>query len=151
PADAWAMIPTLAGLYVDGVNKSALQKAKIPTLGGVDMYHTAAVVTHTVGPQGGSPQVDATVPQNTTYDASGATNSQNLATKGWTAAAAARLKRGDVFVITGVYAVNPMTKQVLPYQQQFVVNADFNSLADGTGAVNISPAIITSGPYQTVS
>ena len=46
--------------------------------------------------------------------------------------------------------MNPVTRQVLPYLQQFVVNAPVTAtgLAD---AVTISPAIIISGQYQTVS
>jgi hypothetical protein len=52
-----------------------------------------------------------------------------------------------------VFAVNPITKATLPFLQQFVVNADANSDGTGTGVstLSISPAIITSGAFQTVS
>jgi hypothetical protein len=74
-----------------------------------------------------------------------------LITDGWTAAAASRVKQGDIFTIAGVFAVNPMSKQTMPYLQQFVVNADGSSDGSGNLTLNISPAIITSGAYQTVS
>ncbi|MDQ2079484.1 P22 phage major capsid protein family protein [Xanthobacteraceae bacterium Astr-EGSB] len=147
PADNWALIPNLAGSFINDVNKSALQKAKLPLIGNIDMYGTQSVQGHTVGPLGGTPLVNG-ANQNVTYDG---TNAQSLITDGWTAAAANRLKRGDVFNIAGVYAVNPVSKQVLPYLQQFVVNADVDSSAGGALTANISPAIITSGAYQTVS
>ena len=56
-----------------------------------------------------------------------------------------------MFTIATVFAVNPVTKVTLPYLQQFVVRAD--AVADGTGnmTISISPPIITSGAFQTVS
>jgi hypothetical protein len=35
------------------------------------------------------------------------------------------LRRGDVFTIAGRYAWNPITRQPLPYLQQFVATEDF--------------------------
>jgi hypothetical protein len=47
--------------------------------------------------------------------------------------------------------VNPQSRQANSSLQQFVVTAD--AVADGAGAVTlaISPSIIASGPFQTVS
>jgi len=55
-----------------------------------------------------------------------------------------------VFTVAGVYAVNPQNYQSTGQLQQFVVTAD---ISDTTGAMTIpiSPAIITSGPFQTVT
>jgi hypothetical protein len=87
----------------------------------------------TVGALGGTPLVNGTVTNGTT----------TLPTRGWTAAAAARLNAGDVFTIAGVYAINPQSRQIVAgVLQQFVVTAAFSSLADGTGTVSISPALI---------
>jgi hypothetical protein len=148
PADQYALAGAFtSNMFVQGIAKSAVEKAKLPMIAGVDAYSTQNVQTHTVGPLGGTPLVNG-ANQNVTYDG---TNAQSLITDGWTAAAASRVKAGDVFTLSGVFAVNPVTKAVLPYLQQFVVNTDGSS--DGTGALtlNISPAIITSGAYQTVS
>lgn len=64
--------------------------------------------------------------------------------------------KGDVFTIAGVFAVNHVTKQVLPYLRQFTVLAA--AVADGTGnaTLQISPAIIApaafpNGAFTTVS
>lgn len=147
PADKWGLLGALTGSFVQGVNKDALTKAKLPMVGNVDLYETQSVKTHTVGPLGGTPLVNG-ANQNVTYDG---TNAQSLITDGWTAAAASRLKKGDVFTIAGVFSVNPVTHDVMPYLQQFVVNADVSSDVSGNLTANISPAIITSGAYQTVS
>lgn len=98
------------------------------------------VNVHTVGPLGGTPLVNGANQTGST-----------LATKGWTAAAAARLKKGDVFTLAGVYAVNPQNRQSTGILRQFVVTENFSSAADGTGAVSIYPAIVTSGAKQTVT
>src|SRR6185312_6448431 len=149
PADQYALAGAFtSSMFVQSVAKNALEKAKLPPLANVDCYSTQNVQTHTVGVATGTPLVDG-ASQNVTYDG---TNSQSLVTKGWTNSITGILKAGDVFTLAGVYAVNPVTKAVLPYLQQFVVTADANSGAStGPATLTISPAIIVSGAYQTVS
>ena len=60
---------------------------------------------------------------------------------------AGTFKVGDTFTIGGVFSVNPMSKQSTGQLKQFVVTANANNPT----ALNISPAIVTSGPYQNVS
>ncbi len=98
------------------------------------------IATHTVGALGGTPLVNGA-----------SQTGSSLVTDGWTAAAANRLKQGDVFTIAGVYAVNTMSKQSTGALQQFTVTADTASDASGNATVPISPAIVASGPYQNVS
>ena len=98
------------------------------------------VPRHTVGPLGGAPVVGAA---NQT--------GSSLAVTGFTAAAALRLNWGDTFTLTGVYGVNPVSRQSTGALQQFVVKADTFSAADGSAAIPIDPPIITAGPYQTVT
>lgn len=95
---------------------------------------------HTFGAQGGAPQVAG----------AGQVGNQ-LLTDGWTAAALQRLNVGDTFTIAGVFAVNPQNRQSTGALRQFVVTAP--GVSDGAGAmtINIEPAIITEGPFQTVS
>lgn len=61
-------------------------------------------------------------------------------------------KEGDVFTIASVFAVNPETKQTLPFLQQFVVQADATA-AGSEVDLTISPAIYSSasGGLQNVS
>lgn len=120
---------------------------------GMDFQMSQNLPTHTVGPLGGTPLVNGA---NQGLINSGSTDNPYastlaLSTKGWTAAAAARLKAGDVFTIAGVFAVNPENKQSTGLLQQFVVMADFSSDGSGNGSVTISPGIIAGGAYQNVT
>lgn len=99
------------------------------------------VPVHTVGALGGTPLVNGTT-------LSGAST---LVTDGWTAAAATRLKQGDVFTIAGVFGVNPLTKASTGSLQQFVCTADGTSDGSGNMTISISPSIISSGPTQNVT
>lgn len=107
---------------------------------GAKVYECQTLIAHTVGALGGTPAVAGA-------DQVGST----LNTSGWTAAAANRLKAGDVIELAGVYAVNPWTRQSTGGLRKFTLTADAASLADGTAALSISPAIAISGPYQNVT
>lgn len=98
------------------------------------------VVAHTVGPLGGTPLVNGA-----------SQTGSSLITDGWTAAAASRLKKGDVFTIANVYAVNPQSRQSTGQLRQFVVTADVSSDGSGNLTAAISPAIVTSGAFQNVN
>jgi hypothetical protein len=119
-------------------------------VGGVDLYMSQNTPTHTVGVATGTPLVNGGS-QNVTYTASRDTYTQTLNTDGWTNSTTGILKAGDVFTIDGVFAVNTVTKEKLPFLRQFVVKADADSGAStGPAALTISPPIITSGAQQTV-
>lgn len=150
PADWWAMSSSLANLTAQSTTaETALRKARLGMLGNVDTYMTQNVQTHTVGLKGGTPLVNGAA-QQTTYAASKDTNTQSLITDGWTNSVVA-LEAGDVFTIAGVYAVNPVTKAVLPYLQQFVNTAQATANGSGQVTLTISPAMILSGAYQNIS
>lgn len=150
PNDFWGMVGANTTLFAPNVVTQALRTGEVGDLGGLSTWMSQVVPSHTVGPLGGTPLING-ASQNVTYDSVKLTWAQSLITDGWTAAAANRLKQGDVFTIANVFMVNPKTKATTTILQQFVVNADVSS--DGTGnlTANISPPIITSGPYQTVS
>jgi len=153
PADQWGLLGSMTSLYIQDTAKTALQRAKLPMLGGIDTYMSQNTPQHTTGSR------DDTTPivngdTSTTYAATKDTGVMNLAYTG--ADATAVFKAGDVINIAGVYAVNPVpgvtgaSKQVQSYLQDFVVQADVTS-SGGAGTLSISPPIITSGAYQTVS
>lgn len=116
------------------------RKGTMGTAAGFDWLMDQNINTHTVGPLGGTPLVNGST-------SSGATS---LVTDGWTASAAARLKKGDIITITGVNGVNPQSRQSTGIQQQFVVTADVSSDGSGNLTAAISPAITSSGAFQTV-
>lgn len=155
PAAHYSIAGDQTGLNSDKKVNSAYDSAMIGRIAGLNAFSAQNVKSHTVGAHGGTPLVNGGS-QNTTYAASGDANSQSLVTDGWTNSTAV-LAEGDVFTIAGVYAVNPVPgegttgKTVLPYLQQFVVNSAASSDGTGNATLSISPAIITSGPYQTVS
>lgn len=143
------------GLQNQSMVKSAYEAAKIGRIAGLNSYASNNIKTHTVGAHGGTPLVNGGS-QETTYATTKTTNTQSLVTDGWTNSTAV-LKAGDVFTIAGVYAVNPVPgegttgKTALPYLQQFTVKSDATSDGTGNATLTIAPAIIVSGPYQTVS
>lgn len=73
-----------------------------------------------------------------------------IATDGW-ALSTAVLKQGDVFTIAGVNSVNPQSRQSTGQLQQFVVTADGTSDGSGLLTISISPALNSTGAYQSIS
>lgn len=155
PADSWGMIGNLSGLNLgdSGQNSpqaSAYREARLGRVAGLDIYQDQNVRTHTVGVGTGTPVISG-ASQLTTYANVKTTNQMALVTKGWTASKV--LKAGDVFTIDSVFAVNPVSKDTLDFLQPFTLTADVTTNATTTSntTLNITPAIITTGSYQTVS
>jgi len=102
------------------------------------------VAVHVSGPAGGAPLYATTV-----------TGGASITVTGFTAAAALRLKRGDLFTIANVNGVNPVSLATTGKPRQFTVTADVNSAADGTATIPLYPPIIgpetPANPRQTVA
>lgn len=98
--------------------------------------------THTVGPLGGTPTVNGA-----------SQTGSSILTQAWTAAAASRLKEGDVVQFAGVFEINTMNYQSTGRLKDFVVTADVSSDGAGAATIPISPAIITvaQGAFATCS
>ena len=93
-------------------------------------------------------QLDQNCPQHT----NGAATVTNAAMTGQsgssitvTAVAGGTLARGTVVSFPGVFAVNPQSRVSTGVLMQFVVTAD---VALGATSIPISPAMVTSGPFQ---
>ena len=108
------------------------------------VFMNQLVQSHTNGTFGGAPVVASTVPANQTWTAS-----STLVTDGWTSGATT-LNAGDIFTISGVYMVNPQTKQTIATLQQFTVASTVSDVA-GTVTMSVYPAIVTTGGFQNVS
>lgn len=121
---------TIANQYMTGQMSTAI---------GLNWFVDQNVFTHRVGPLGGTPLVN-------TADQTGT----SLITDGWTAAAANRLKRGDVITITDVYAVNPQHRESTGSLRNFVVTQDADSDGSGNLTVNIYPSMIAAGAKKTI-
>lgn len=141
----------LKNVYVQGTAKTAFEEAKIGRYAGFDNFTSVHIPRHTTGNWGGTPKVNG-ANQNVTYLSVKDTWQQSLITDGWTASTTGVLKKGDIFTIAGVYAVNPISKESTGRLQTFVVKADANSGATtGPATLTISPPIIADGAYQTVT
>lgn len=135
-----AMVDGLKGLFQSSEQiKDQYEQGNMGLAAGFKWSMDQNIVTHTFGQQGGTPLVN------------GASQSgSSLITDGWTASAANRLKKGDVFTIAGVNAVNPQTRASNGQLRQFTVTADAASDGSGNCTIAISPAITTTGAFQTV-
>jgi hypothetical protein len=149
----------LAGSFTAGaawqsdMSKAAVERAKIPMIADVDPVWSQSVVNHTNGSWAGDALVKG-AGQNVAYTTASVRNT-------WTQdlliddlSNGATIKKGDVITIANVKAVNPRTKQVLDYEQQFVVTSDdatFSTSGSSELTITISPPMITSGAYQTVN
>ena len=102
-------------------------------LGYDEVNMSQSIVNHTTGNFPASPIVATTVTAQgqATLDISFTSGTKTVL-------------KGDVFTISGVYSVNPQTRQSTGSLQQFVVTAD-NSVTSGTTmTLAISPALYTS-------
>ena len=158
PADWWGMVGNLTGLQIERPAEAAYRRGNLGMVAGLMTAMDQNVRSHTTGTftTGSTPLVNG-ASQNVAYSAvTQATWSQNLITDGW-ANSTLVLKAGDVFTLASVNAVNPVPgeqgtgKDDVGFLQQFVSLNDVTSDGSGNATFAISPPIITSGPYQTVT
>lgn len=99
--------------------------------------------------------IDPGMDQNVDVHTNGAATATNINGAGQTgssitvvAVAGGTLTRGTVITLPGVFAVNPQSRQSTGVLADFVVTAD---VLVGATSIPISPAIVTSGPFQNVT
>lgn len=142
---------------IQSKNANAFERDRVGLVAGFDTFRTQNFISHVCGARAATGGAVNGANQGTTYDLAGGPNEQTLNVDGFANSLAGAFKKGDVFTLAGVFAVNPIpgkvgtTKPVLPYLQQFTVLEDADTNGSGQAALKISPAIITSGPFQTVS
>lgn len=141
PKIGTAVLKAAQGLFQSSTQiKNQYEKGRMGTMGGFEWVMDQNCRTQTVGPLGGSPQVGA----------AGQTGS-TLAVTGFTAAAAQRLRAGDIFTLPTVFGVNAVSGDPRQDLQQFVVTAAVSSDAAGAASIPIYPPITVTGPYKTVT
>jgi hypothetical protein len=99
----------------------------------------------TIGTLGGTPAVSGAGQTGTSIN-----------TSGWTASVTAILNIGDVITYagaigTGVYAVNPQSRQSTGSLQDFVIQQTASSDGGGLATLVHLPAIVPSGQFQNVT
>lgn len=131
-----SLVPAFQGLLNPSVKigrqfeKGVLAKETL----GFDWYQTQNMWVHQIGPLGGTPAVTV-----------GGQSGNVLLTNGWTAAAALRLKKGDVIQCALSNAVNPMTRALYGGLRNLLVTADVYSDGAGNASIPISPSLIPAG------
>lgn len=146
-----ALADGLKTVFPTDIAKKAIEEAAIGRYSKFMLFENQSLALHTVGIATGTPLING-ASQNTTYAASGDAWSQSLITDGWTNSTTDILLAGDVITIAGVNSVNRKTRKNTGDLQTFVVTADATSGATtGPATLTISPPIITSGPFQTVT
>jgi hypothetical protein len=141
------------GLFNPQINISdAYRKGMINRdTAGLDWYTDQNVVSFTTGAGGGSPTLANTT--HTGIISSGWAQSGFIETTGWTAAAAARVKVGDILQIAGVYPVNPQSRTRYGNTlKQFVVlppgGYTQNPVGTATPGLQFAAASLTSGTFD---
>jgi hypothetical protein len=153
PAAHWSLADGLKGLFNQKRVEDFVGEGYLGSLAGFDILDDQNIVSHTKGTATGTPLVNGGS-QSVTYASltSGSSFWQSsLITDGWTNSVTGILKAGDVFTIANVFAVNPISKQSTGQLQEFTVISDANSDGSGNATITVSPPIISSGVFQTVS
>jgi len=153
PNASVALADGLKGVFPEDIASRALKEASIGRYAKFSMFENQSIKTHTVGAGTGTTLVDGAA-QNVTYAASKDIGTQTLVTDGWADSSTAPvLNAGDVITLAGVNTVNRRTREDSGELAQFVVTVDTIASTGVTDDIplTISPAIITSGPYQTVT
>ena len=141
----------------------ATQGAMVGALTGLYNPQSTIAEQYTNGSMGEALGFSWHMDQNVNQITAGTRNATTVQTSGVTASGATTIavtkgsgvtfKAGDTFYFasgTKVHSVNPETKADTGYDQQFVITAAA-STAGTSETLSISPTIITSGPYQTVT
>lgn len=148
PTDYWNIANGMHNIYNPQINQGFIRKGYGGNIATLDYYMDQNVNSVTTGQRGGASPV--------TNGAQTPTFAVNdpvwpLVTDGWTAAAANRLKAGDVITIATVFEINPKSRVSTGALKQFVVAEDAASDASGNCTINILPRPIFSGPQQNAT
>jgi len=139
PAASNGVMQDLTAYFQPSLIEDITKEAALGRVAMMDVYETQNVQKHTKGTA-----VTANLSVNTTPLDGDSTIDLNES-------AAGTLVQGDILTFSGVNAVNPITKQDTGSLQQFVVNANYTLHATNPTLVSISPSLILTGPYQTVT
>lgn len=126
---------------IDGTNKTALERVKIPILSEIDVYASQSVPTFTTGDHtfSSGPAIDG-AGQNKNYTAVKGSMTQTLNLKA--VGNSKTVKKYTTFTIAGVYEYDSRAQKVLSNLRRFVVLEDAESDETGDVALTVYPAMI---------
>lgn len=142
-ADAEAVRAALLTGNISGVNRTALENARVPLMSSIQGVATQHITSITTGTRSQGAGQIAGAAQNVNYSAVKDLDSVPLLVD--TLGASATVKKGEIFTIAGVYAINNRSGETLPYLRQFVVTEDATATAGGAATLQVWPPIIVAG------
>ncbi len=139
PKAHWSMADGLKGTFDTQLARDTVRKGFLGRIANISLNMDQNVQRHTTGTftSGSTPLVDGAAQVGAT-----------ISIKGW-AITTAVIKKGDIFTLGGVNAVNPISGDDLGYLRLFVATADGTSDGSGDLDISIAPSIVTSGAYKT--
>ena len=141
PAAYWSIANSLTGSFVMPTAKDALVKGYLATIGNYEVY------------------LDQNIPSVSTFihTSTNALVSNAPATQSGSSISTVGFNTNDIFqigeVVTfgTVFAINPQNRQSTGSLKNFVITATTQPGTGSTATLSISPAMVTSGPYQNVT
>jgi hypothetical protein len=135
------IVDALKGLFHQGAElDKQYVKGQMGTALGGDWFMDQNAYVQTVGALGGTPVVNLGGQTGSSINISGCSN--NIVN--W-------LNQGDKVQFAGVYGVNPQNRNSNGQLQGFTLTAPASTSNTGTTTLQISPAIVLTGAYQTVT
>lgn len=139
PNAYWSIANGLTGSFVMPTAKEAVVKGYLATIGNYEIYMDQNVPSLATGIH---------VTTNGKVTASGQGLAGTISTQGWNTTDTFLV--GEVVTFANTFAINPQSRVTTGVLKPFVINAS-SGVSSGTTTLNISPSIVTSGPYQNVS
>lgn len=169
PAAHWSFANALSNWNFKEGGEQALRKGFLGRIANAEIFMDQNIKSHTVSSALGTDTSEHTsglLRIGTTADSgaggglptgvgAGATQNLQLLVAGFPADSAKALNAGDIFEISGCYAVNPMSGESTGSLRQFVVTTNIASATDVTSTdsvalVEFEPHMLHTGPYKTV-
>ena len=150
PTDHWAFLGSQTALYIQDVAKDAFRRGRIGPVAGIDTYMSQNCPTHTGGSRTTSDLVNESIVDGThTWANSKDSTYKTMGVDGMSGATDT-VKKGDIFTVAGLNAVNPVSKANLGFLKQFVAMEDATATGNAIAALKFWPPMIMSGAQQTV-
>src|SRR5512135_45536 len=138
PNAYWAIANGLTGLFVMPTAKDAVVKGYLATIGNFEVYMDQNIPQLTTG-------IHVTTSGKVTANGQG--TGGTISTHGWNTTDTFVV--GEVVTFSNTHAINPQSRNSTGVLKPFVINTTSN-VTGGTTTLNISPSMVTSGPYQNI-
>jgi hypothetical protein len=149
PADHWAFLGSQTALYMQDVARGAFRNASIGRVGGIDTFMSQHTPVHSCGSRTTSDLVNQTIIDGThTWALYKDSTYVEMGVDGFNGATDT-IKKGDVFTVSDVMEIDPVSKASLGFLKQFVCMEDATASGSAVAAMKFWPPMILSGAHKT--